>query len=425
MAEYLESIQVEVTGNIAKVAGRPSYITSGSVGLPVEFTFDSRWEGLDKVAVFKAGGVSRTMELPDVKTTVPWEVLEKSGLWLNVGVYGVNADGSVAIPTIWAKVSIINPGAEPSSDQSLDPTLPVWKELQNAVGDTAELKTEAKENLVVAVNEVYGIAKAGTHYDLLDNSYFINPVNQRGLTRYTSGYCIDRWVMPVNATVNLTDDGLQLVASASGQCSLWQKIEKLKDSVFTFAVCDSDGKVYVVSGRRNIGNTPWGSIGFDEHISGYYYCSIVVNKGNTKTFRWAALYEGEYTAETLPAYQPKGYGVEMAECLRYFYRYPNKNEVVNTPYGIGTASGNYRVGMLFRLPVPMRTAPTVVASGRFMVTSSTWTPTADVTNIWSSEKNSDMVVLVVDVASWLTSGETYLLQGNQDSTAHIDFSADL
>lgn len=33
---------------------------------------------------------------------------------------------------------------------------------------------------------------------------------------------------------------------------------------------------------------------------------------------WAALYEGSYDASTLPAYQPKGYAAELAECKRYF-----------------------------------------------------------------------------------------------------------
>ena len=32
---------------------------------------------------------------------------------------------------------------------------------------------------------------------------------------------------------------------------------------------------------------------------------------------WAALYEGAYTADALPAYQPKGYAAELAECQRY------------------------------------------------------------------------------------------------------------
>ena len=35
--------------------------------------------------------------------------------------------------------------------------------------------------------------------------------------------------------------------------------------------------------------------------------------------RWAALYEGEYTADTLPPYVPKGYAEELAECQRYYF----------------------------------------------------------------------------------------------------------
>jgi hypothetical protein len=31
-----------------------------------------------------------------------------------------------------------------------------------------------------------------------------------------------------------------------------------------------------------------------------------------------ALYEGSYTADTLPEYQPKGYAAELAECRRYY-----------------------------------------------------------------------------------------------------------
>ena len=37
---------------------------------------------------------------------------------------------------------------------------------------------------------------------------------------------------------------------------------------------------------------------------------------NTQGFmcEWIALYEGEYTVDTIPEYQPKGYGAELAEC---------------------------------------------------------------------------------------------------------------
>ena len=33
---------------------------------------------------------------------------------------------------------------------------------------------------------------------------------------------------------------------------------------------------------------------------------------------WAAIYEGTYTADTLPPYVPKGYGAELLECQRYY-----------------------------------------------------------------------------------------------------------
>ena len=54
----MESIQITVTGTTAAVSvGYP--ITAGTVGLPVEFTYDSQWQPLQKTAVFRVG--SKTM----------------------------------------------------------------------------------------------------------------------------------------------------------------------------------------------------------------------------------------------------------------------------------------------------------------------------------------------------------------------------
>lgn len=151
----MESVKIEVTSNIARVIERPQRITAGTVGLPVEFTFDSHWEGLDKTAVFQAGRECRIVEGLESEAIVPWEVLDRPGAWLSVGVYGVNKDGSVAIPTIWANVCVINPSAHPSGDPSTDPTLPVYKQLMNQIGNPEELKTNAKGSLVDATNELY------------------------------------------------------------------------------------------------------------------------------------------------------------------------------------------------------------------------------------------------------------------------------
>ena len=135
----MDKIKIEVTGNIAKVIEKPSRITSGTVGLPVEFTFDSQWDGLRKMAAFQAGARDSLVDNITNETTVPWEVLETPGMRLCIGVYGVNEDGTIAISTIWVPVGIIQPGANPNSVPSVAPTLPIWMQLEKDIEYIYEL----------------------------------------------------------------------------------------------------------------------------------------------------------------------------------------------------------------------------------------------------------------------------------------------
>ncbi len=139
----MDGIKIEVTGNIARVIEKPARITSGTVGLPVEFTFDSQWDGLTRVAVFRAGCITKTVDATQEKGVVPWEVLVRPDVWLTVGVYGTNDEGTVVIPTIWANVSAIQQGVTPSVDPSTDPTLPIWQEIKNYI-ESLTLKPVAK-----------------------------------------------------------------------------------------------------------------------------------------------------------------------------------------------------------------------------------------------------------------------------------------
>ena len=70
-----------------------------------------------------------------------------------MGVYGVDAENHVAIPTIWTELGVIQGAATPSGDASTAPSLPVWAQIQAMVGDLGTLDTEAKSNLVAAINE--------------------------------------------------------------------------------------------------------------------------------------------------------------------------------------------------------------------------------------------------------------------------------
>lgn len=130
----MDGIKIDVIGNVAKVIKKPSRITSGTVGLPIEYTFDEQWDGLTKVAVFKGGAIEKSVDLV-ADLVVPWEVLLVPGVWLSVGVYGANEDGSVAIPTIWANVLPISVGVDPEGDPSTDPTLPIWADVLRRIAD--------------------------------------------------------------------------------------------------------------------------------------------------------------------------------------------------------------------------------------------------------------------------------------------------
>ena len=125
----MRSIQITVTDTEAKVQQKPQ-LTCGMVGLPVEFTFDENWQGLQKTVVFRAGAVTRDVVDVEYGCRVPHELLLKPYCSLRVGIYGTTDDGSLVIPTLWVDAGQIMPGADPLADPSAEPTLPVWQQIQ-------------------------------------------------------------------------------------------------------------------------------------------------------------------------------------------------------------------------------------------------------------------------------------------------------
>ena len=128
-------------------------LTSGMVGAEIAFSFDDAWDGLNRIAVFKAGGTVKDVLLVGESCVIPHEVLERP-VHLVVGVYGTDADGSVVIPTVWADLGMVEQGAKPSGEISKKPTPEVWAQILGMIGDLKKLNTEDKSSLVAAINEV-------------------------------------------------------------------------------------------------------------------------------------------------------------------------------------------------------------------------------------------------------------------------------
>lgn len=194
-----------------------------------------------------------------------------------------------------------------------------WDPKRNAFGfgcyPEGEKRIQVAEDwkLVLGMQDVAAsIRKRDRAYNLLDNSNFRQPINQRGATNYMGQvYGIDRWrAYHAQTVVTVTDAGV----AVSGNC-LYQIISPemvSANQVYTLAAMRADGVAEVYSAKF--------SDPLDDAQGTALYTSngtYLVRLDTGKTWVWAALYEGEYTADTLPAYVYKGYAAELAECQRY------------------------------------------------------------------------------------------------------------
>ena len=260
-------------------------------------------------------------------------------------------------------------------------------------------------------------------YNLLDNSDFIHPINQRGETSKQASwvYWIDRWLSDTEKTAaQLTSSGIRLPATAEKNLRILQRVplERIKKGQsYTIAAYDASGNVFCVSGvfdgeqltgDASSGGKYWLSLNKGDNLT-YWYC--ILDAYADITVKCTALYEGEYTAETLPPYVPKGYAAELAECLRYYRRITATNE---------TFAGYCANGVSYcMIPLQtMRIKPSLVPSGKFYYTlgNKQGTTTATAT---AHSANVNRAIIKCAIT------ETGILTGTISPLGDIDISADL
>ena len=269
--------------------------------------------------------------------------------------------------------------------------------------------------------------------NLLDNSDFRNPVNQRGITSETSvsaySYFIDRWV-------NQSSEARSFTLSTSGiglppPTTLLQKIEKIEaGKIVTFAIKLSDGTIATLTGTvQYASDGAWMRFASIAHSFGDMYMetmngfvNVVVYNTETITIEWAALYEGSYTADTLPPYVPKGYATELAECQRYYYTIKSDGSSY-AAYATGVMNDTSSAYFPIVFPIPMRIPPTLSYSGNFRVyVNGGGRSITDMENDQQSRYSSRIIIYNI---SGGVLGQACELQPSGDRTAFIAFSADL
>ena len=211
--------------------------------------------------------------------------------------------------------------------------------------------------------------------NLLHNRDFTRAVNQRGQTSYSGdGYAIDRWRL-INAYSSMTvNDGYVTFSGSGGYCYPQQLVQadtSMLGKAYTAAVCLYDGTIHVFgngvlstltpSANTLIGTCPdignGVQLGLYIRTDGLLMIQMRIPDGQSLSLRWAVLYEGGYTADTLPPYVPKGYAAELMECQRYCYAISIENAALSF-------HGYFHSTTEVRLTIPigtrMRVNPTIV-----------------------------------------------------------------
>lgn len=236
--------------------------------------------------------------------------------------------------------------------------------------------------------------------NLLDNWYFVAPINQRGQTEYIeNGYTIDRWCLFSSIAEISIENGIVVHQGAQGYFQQRFDRFRMKNLVGQVVTLSTlvDGQLYTASGiLKNTGNScmidsvPIGSLSI---FYDNYKCEVNFQfSGAAGTLQAAKLElgpiqtlahrEGETWVLNDPPPDP---ALELAKCQRYYYNsmYNGINTRNLHVFRLETSSNVPVVNVKF--PVPMRRNPTVTiisGDGSTQNAVSSWasnTPVADIT----------------------------------------------
>lgn len=256
--------------------------------------------------------------------------------------------------------------------------------MDNQASATMTHIIELQEQMDALQEENAQLRQGMVAYNLLDNSNFSKPINQRKQYSWENptAYTIDRW--KVSASSASLRNGTMEVVTGSTSGTIKQILESAlaQDKKYTIAVkAYGEGDftcfltdTYYHTGRNTEKFTLTGTskvyVGTLD-VSGLYglyikECGINLQPNSSINIEWIALYEGEYTEDTVPNYNYKGYSVELAECQRYFRAFNVDGNAWYQLTRTATYEG-YSENVIAILPFQMKSLPTVSMEGEWRV----------------------------------------------------------
>lgn len=239
--------------------------------------------------------------------------------------------------------------------------------------------------------------------NLLDNSYFEIAQAGYGGMHGNNRYAADRWQNMFQFGVFSAANPGIVMTYATNHAYAVQKIansERYVGKMLTFGVMTDEYGLLLCTGLYT-GTTLVARFAADTHEISIADDSVrVVVVSGTLTVRWAALYEGVYTADTFPPPAPQPYSVGLAECRRWYLPLDaSKWYEATRPFGDV---------LRFEILGDFARAPTLIGSIRGYGNDGVWHDLA----VTSVECRRDRTIFrLPGMDSVATPGMTYILTG--------------
>lgn len=259
--------------------------------------------------------------------------------------------------------SIYDPGNEqqpllPRNGDGSNVTASFTEAEQDADIQTGEELTVLFGKIKKRFSVVNKLVNGAVYSNLLDNSdYKIAQAGYNGAHGNTAYLC-DRWSKYI-VTGSMTDDGMLLTPSGAGAWIIQYKLltdTGLSEGDTVTLTVRVNGTVYSGSATLQIKSA---AVDADSMVdTDDIRAAAFIPAGNTDqiavyivikqtcTLTWTKLEKGSVATP----YVPKGYGAELAECMRYYQK--SEDDLYAVPYG----GKSY---IVHEFGVPMRVAPTV------------------------------------------------------------------
>ena len=339
----------------------------------------------------------------------------------------------------------VGPQGEPGS-----PGVTV-EQIAEAIQNSASAK---QDKLIGVAGQVVGFGTNGvaqavqghSNPNLLDNWYFVDPINQRGQTEYTaSGYTIDRWRMGISAcSVSLSPNGsVSAVVLGAGYGQFVQQLENAeqfqgKQLTVSLLCSNTDGEqLYLLlnDGKQQVGATikdglVSASMNIDENPT-TIFCGIQNNNPELVASLCPIAMKLELGPFQTLAHQdvegnwmlndpPPNKAQELAKCQRYQVVLNTNLGGAYTPFGTGVVISQNFARVIIPLPATLRATPTISTDGQFVLQPNM----KEITDLMFDAVNKNIVTLEA-ISSDLNVGNCVNLTALNDMTCMIIIDANL